>query len=113
KGLIILDPKTEKLRRLTMGKGSGDLNSNDIFCLQEDKKGQIWAGTNGGGVDVLYDDKIVAKFTTRPAAENERLLPINYYIRAIEEDRDGNIWIGSHGAGLTVYSLRTDRFRTY
>ncbi|HTI94869.1 MAG TPA: two-component regulator propeller domain-containing protein, partial [Puia sp.] len=113
KGLIILDPKTEKIRRLIMGKGSGDLNANEIFCLQEDKKGQIWAGTNGAGVDVLYNEKIVAKFTTRPASENEKFLPVNDYIRAIEEDRDGNIWIGSHGAGLTAYSPRTDKFATY
>ncbi len=112
-GLIILDPATGKTQHLAMGPGPGDLNANDIFCLMEDSKGAIWAGTNGAGVNVVKDNKVIAKFSPNPVAANEIKLPMNGYIRAIAEDREGNIWIGSHGGGIAVYHPRTGRFRIF
>ncbi len=112
-GLIVMDPSTRKTRQLKMGKGLYDLNSNDIYSVKEDSKGQIWLGTNGGGVNVLNGDKVIARFTPHPTAVKDKALPVNGYIRAIEEDADGNIWIGSHGSGLAVYHPQTGAFTVY
>jgi signal transduction histidine kinase/ligand-binding sensor domain-containing protein/DNA-binding response OmpR family regulator len=102
-GIIIMDLLTGSQQPLLKGAGAGDLNSNDIFSLFEDSKGNIWAGTNGDGVNVIRNNRVVAKYTPfPPAASNEYHLPVNGYIRAIMEDREGNIWIGSHGGGLAV-----------
>lgn len=102
-GVIIMDLSTGSVQHLKAGRGPNDLNSNDVFSLMEDSKGNIWAGTNGEGVNVIKDNKIIARYIpATPPGPNNFHLPVNGYIRAIMEDREGNIWIGSHGAGLGV-----------
>jgi signal transduction histidine kinase/ligand-binding sensor domain-containing protein/DNA-binding response OmpR family regulator len=102
-GIIIMDLLTGSVRSLQKGAGTGDLNNNDIFTLFEDSKGNVWAGTNGDGVNVIRNNTVIAKYIpSPPAATNEYHLPVNGYIRAIMEDHDGNFWIGSHGGGLAV-----------
>ena len=113
KGLFILDPATNNFEHLQEGPGLSNLNSNNIFCLKEDSKGAIWIGTNGEGVNVMVNNKVIVKYTPRPNGANEVYLPLNGYIRAIEEDTDGNIWIGSHGAGLGIYHPATRTWTVY
>lgn len=114
-GLMILDRATGKYHHLKQGAGPDALSSNDIFCIREDSKGNIWIGTNGEGVNLLKGGKVVARFTPRPrpGAANEIFLPGNAYIRAIEEDGAGNIWIGSHGGGIVVYNPGSGQWTTY
>jgi signal transduction histidine kinase/ligand-binding sensor domain-containing protein/DNA-binding response OmpR family regulator len=112
-GLFIRNEATGNLENLKKGKGINDLNSNDIFCLKEDRKGNIWIGTNGLGVNVMQNKKVVLKFTPNPNAPNEEKLPINGYIRAFAEDNEGNIWMGSHGAGLAMYNTATRSFQVF
>lgn len=102
-GLITLDPRTGTVSQLTMGKARGDLNGNDIYALMEDSHGRIWTGTNGQGVNVVQDGKVIFRLTPSPLAPNDVRLEMNGYIRAIVEDREGNIWIGSHGGGIAIY----------
>jgi len=113
KGLIIQDPVSGKTQHLKMGPGRGDLNANDIYCIGEDSKGQVWVGTNGAGVDVLKNNKVIVRYTPAPKAPGDVLLPANGYIRAIEEDRQGNMWIGTHGGGVAVYHPSTGKFTVY
>lgn len=114
-GLIMLNLATGARQHMMQGPGPNDLNSNNIFCIKEDSKGNLWVGTNGEGVNVLRDGKVITKFTPRPRpdAGNEILLPMNGYIRAIEEDTEGNIWVGSHGGGINVYSFQKKQWTTY
>ena len=112
-GLFILDPTTGKMENLQRGSNPGNLNSNDIFCMKEDSKGAIWIGTNGNGVNVLQNKKVIAKFSPHPNTPDELRLPVNGYIRAFAEDRDGAIWIGSHGAGLAMYQPATRTWTVY
>lgn len=110
-GLVVLDLKTGKFRQVTYHNSPAALNSNDVFCVKEDKGGKIWVGTNGGGVNVLNsNDKVLIKYCKNPKAINERDYPGNNFIRFIEEDEMGNIWIGSYGSGIAVYNPNSDKF---
>ncbi|UOQ68785.1 ligand-binding sensor domain-containing protein [Hymenobacter volaticus] len=113
-GLFIYNTRTGSYEQLLAKRGASQLNSDDIFCLKEDHNGTIWIGTNGGGVNV-YDPntKRISKFTARPKTAEDKLLPINNYIRAIEEDSNGNIWIGSAGSGIAVYHPVDQQFTVY
>ena len=110
KGVIALNTVTGETRQITAGNGP---YSNDIYCFGEDSKGNTWAGTNGGGIHIIRDDKVVLTYSPTPSGPHERLLPINGYIRAIAEDADKNIWIGTHGGGLAVYQPVTDTWTIY
>jgi signal transduction histidine kinase/ligand-binding sensor domain-containing protein/DNA-binding response OmpR family regulator len=111
-GVIIVDRNTGAYKQLVKGQGINDLTNNDIFCLFEDSKGNIWIGTNGGGIIVLNNDRVIARYSPMPH-NDAALLPINGYIRAFEEDAQGNIWIGTHGGGIAVYEPITGKWTIY
>ncbi|HEV2479363.1 MAG TPA: two-component regulator propeller domain-containing protein, partial [Puia sp.] len=113
KGLLLLDPATGGTKRLPTSDRPDDFNANCIFCVWEDSQGRIWAGTNGSGVSVLKDGKLLFRLSPHPTLPTDILLPVNGFIRAITQDTHGNIWIGSHGGGMTIYDPRTRRFRVY
>ncbi|HTR29574.1 MAG TPA: two-component regulator propeller domain-containing protein, partial [Puia sp.] len=112
-GLIVLDTATGKCKNIAIGAARGDPDGSDIYSILEDKSGRIWAGTNGQGVVVLKDNRIVARYTPKPATAGDVFFPVNGYIRALEEDKDGNIWIGTHGGGLAILRPKDDHFILY
>lgn len=79
-----------------MGLGGVDIsyNPNYIIALVVDNKGQVWAGTWGGGLS-RYDGKSWKTYTT---AEG---LPGNH-VFMLHADLDGQIWIGTD-KGLALW----------
>lgn len=113
-GLFEFDPRTGNYRQFVQGSTPGTITNNNVFCLKEDSKGNIWIGTNGGGVNVYHPES--QRFSNyhrdSPFAEAVRL-PGNPYIRSIEEDKAGNIWIGSHGSGIVLFNPKTRSTKLY
>lgn len=67
-------------------------------ALLEDRRGNLWTGTRGGGLIVFRrtvekPGGIVEHFRSRDGLADD-------YVRTLFEDRDGNIWVGTR-AGLT------------
>lgn len=113
-GLFILNPASRSYQQLIKGSNHEDLNANDVFCIEEDSKGNIWVGTNGEGINVLNsNNKVITRYTPDPKQPNDIKLPINGYIRDIEEDSRGNIWIATHGGGIAVLQPSSGKFTVY
>lgn len=74
------------------------LASNTVVSILEDTKGNIWFGTDGGGVS-KYDGRGFETFSSARGLENN-------YIRSLFEDSQGNIWLGSYG-GVYKYDGRS------
>ncbi len=81
--------------------------TNNFTCINIDKKGIVWAGTDGRGV-LDYDGK-----SWSIAVFNDKL-PYNYYINCISVNSINVIFVGTNkgfvtfdGVNTGVYSLKT------
>jgi ligand-binding sensor domain-containing protein len=70
------------------------LSHNVVSCITEDKYGNLWFGTTGGGVN-KYDGKNFTHFTEKQGLGND--------ILSILEDKKGNLWFGTLGSGVVKY----------
>ena len=66
-----------------------------VTCSCMDHFGNLWFGTQGGGVS-RYDGKSFTNFTMAQGLSNTNIF-------SILEDRKGNIWIGTDGGGVCRY----------
>jgi ligand-binding sensor domain-containing protein/AraC-like DNA-binding protein len=71
------------------------LSDDSLLSLSEDRWGNLWVGTSGGGLNVLRDGKF--EFYT----EKDGLS--SGYIKAIYEDAEKTVWIGTSGGGLNQF----------
>jgi ligand-binding sensor domain-containing protein len=75
------------------------ISDDMVFCVAEDKLGNLWFGTRRHGVCV-YNGKTFTVF-----GEQEGF--VSYGINAILEDKKGNIWFGSDKNGAFCYNGKT------
>jgi ligand-binding sensor domain-containing protein/two-component sensor histidine kinase len=71
------------------------LTSNKVYKIFQDKKNQLWFGTDGGGL-CRFDGKYFLNIT-----EKEGLFAKS--ITSIVEDDQHNIWLGTIGAGVCKF----------
>ncbi|MBO9611109.1 MAG: response regulator [Dyadobacter sp.] len=103
-GLFRLNPATGAYDQFLQGPEATSLGNNNIFSLTRDKKGRLWIGTNGGGVNVYHPEtRQFERFFDPNISLLKRMIPLNAYIRDILEDRHGKMWIASHGTGIAVF----------
>lgn len=89
----------------------GQLPHNWIWTLHSDSHGNLWVGTDGGGL-ALMDPKSET-FTTYRGREGDSASLNSDRIRTLFEDSAGILWIGTDGGGMTRLDPATGRFRTY
>ncbi len=71
------------------------LPSNDVRCLFESKKNELWIGTSNG----------LVKLNIKSGKIEERInLSKRIDIRSITEDNENVLWIGTYGAGVITYN---------
>jgi ligand-binding sensor domain-containing protein/serine phosphatase RsbU (regulator of sigma subunit) len=71
------------------------LSSSYIACMLQDRNGNIWFGTKGGGV-CKYDGSDFMHYTEKQG------LPNNFVV-SMTQDRYGNLWFGTDGGGVCKY----------
>ena len=84
------------------------LSSNATYQIAEDKQGNIWVATYGGGVNVLVPNKN-GGYKAYHSNNIIRRYPRNSFqkIRTIALDSDGNVWAGSTD-GILIMSLKNN-----
>ncbi|HEX3663605.1 MAG TPA: two-component regulator propeller domain-containing protein [Acidobacteriaceae bacterium] len=86
------------------GADNGELlpHAGDVYLTAaEDREGDLWLGTEAGGLAVLRDRKF-SSLTAEDGLNEE-------YVLALAQGPDGAVWAGTKGGGVNVY--RGGRFR--
>ena len=79
------------------------LSDNAAYQCVEDRQGNIWVATYGGGVNVLRKDKNGRYIALHAKNVMKRYPPIRYRkVRTIAMDKEGKIWAGTTDGILTL-----------
>jgi len=76
-----------------------------VFAIGIDKEGEIWLGTNAGGVN-----------KTKPGGGWKIYFPMHgladFWVYSFAYEDNGNVWIGTWD-GVSVFDPKTETFKTY
>lgn len=90
------------------------LSNNRITAIHQDKKGRIWVGTYGGGLNQWLGgngDKLPGDHNGFESFGEKQGLP-NNVVFGILEDKEGNLWLSTNN-GLVLCDPETMSFRTF
>jgi len=80
------------IRYLDVDQG---MNSSRVQSLLQDKRGNLWFGTHGGGV-TRYDGEYFSHYTTDHGLNGN-------IVKSMFEDSKGNIWFGTWVGGVSMF----------
>lgn len=106
-GLNYYHEQKNRFRYISRMPGRNSLNNNVISCIVEDKKQNLWIGTNGGLN--LYDKQkgLFRAFTTADG------LPSND-IKALQVDEERQeVYIGSHAGEFSILHVPSGRIENF
>ena len=87
------------------------MSSDSVRSLCVDRRGRLWIGTDGGGLNRLDPgSRSFVRYTHDPADPGSLSADL---VRAVREDRSGTLWVGTFGGGLCRWDPATNRFFTY
>lgn len=94
-GIEVFEKDGNRLK--TINTGNSELSNNVILCMTE-RDSVIWAGTDGGGINIIDLDADRIKVLSAVAGDPSSLPA--HSIKSIYTDHHGNIWAGSIRDGL-------------
>jgi ligand-binding sensor domain-containing protein len=118
-GMIVYDdagtPENEtddKVKNLKFEAGKGGIPGSDVFCMAEDRNGEIWLGTDKG-VGVFYAPQTVFDESAQDAQPIKisqdgyvQFLLESEKVTAIAVDNANRKWVGTANTG--VYLMSSD-----
>ena len=99
--------EAETFNREVTKRSFNGLGDNDVHCVTEDSKKNIWIGSNNGGLD--HFDLATGKFESY---ENRSTGPLCVN-RILEDRKTGNFWIGDYAFGLLLMNPQGKLLKSY
>jgi diguanylate cyclase (GGDEF)-like protein len=97
-GLFELNIATGVVKRYRAGGPPGSLSHDIVYSILRDSSGELWFGTNGGGIDKLGRNRQSVRVYHADAADPAALPPGKVFAAAV--DGRGRLWAGAYNGGL-------------
>jgi hypothetical protein len=120
-GILVLDtgdpttPNDDKAYHLTTNIDQGFLPDDNVNAMVEDKRGEVWVGTDRGVVHYLFPDRIIEGSVNDRRSEflrkagTDSLILRDLHATSIAVDAANRKWIGSQGDGVWLVSASGDQ----
>jgi len=107
-GLFYLNAKNEKFHYFGKKQDHTGLSSKNVSHIIEGEDGNIWIGTDHGGINIL--DKKTNRLTYILNKENDPRSLSDNSISALYKDNNNIIWIGTFKKGICFYHKSVYKF---
>jgi signal transduction histidine kinase/ligand-binding sensor domain-containing protein/DNA-binding response OmpR family regulator len=87
------------------------LSNNMVGSIFEDRSGNLWIGTWGGGLNKF--DSMNEKFTHYESDPNDSKSLNGNWVYSIYEDNSGILWIGTMPGGLNKFDPMKNQFKLF
>lgn len=106
-GFVLIEPSSNKTIRYVFNpEDTNSVSSNIIMCINKDRKGNLWIGTNGGGLNKFnVKENKFTRFTTKNGLPNN-------VVYGILEDNNGYLWLSTN-KGLSKFDPVKQTFQNY
>ncbi|MBN2485969.1 MAG: hypothetical protein JXB34_08335 [Bacteroidales bacterium] len=111
-GILVFRGQKKIVHFSTVAEQPKQLTNNIVSDLLYDSFGNIWASTDGGGVNLIDPLNFSVKQHIMIEPDNPRGLNTNQLF-GMFEDVDKTIWIGSFKGGINKYNPYKQRFDSY
>ena len=111
KGIFWLVPKTNSFQHFTNDSKNGRLNTNIVNTIVQANDGNIWIGTDHGGLNILNKKNLAVQYLLN-IPDDPKSLNQNS-INSIYKDNTGIIWMGTFKKGINYYHENIFKFRLY
>ncbi|MGY0034716.1 ligand-binding sensor domain-containing protein [Pedobacter sp. NJ-S-72] len=107
-GLYCLSVSNDRFTYFGKKQDHSGLSSNNVSRIIEGEDGNIWIGTDHGGINIL--DKQTHRFTYILSKENDVRGLSDNSIGALYKDNNGIVWAGTYKRGICYYHKSIYKF---
>ena len=108
-GLIHIDGANKEISYINEHSVPLRLNNNLIKGLIEHRKGEIWVGTDHGGINVINKKSGTVSYIVNDPETSQSLSHNAIY--ALYKDSDDIVWVGTYKRGINYYHPGLMNFR--
>jgi len=76
--------------------------NNQVWCLFQDNKGYLWAGSHGGLSRIDTETMEASHFFNNGFQKAKNAL----WVSSVNGDQSGNLWLGTYGNGLIKFNTK-------
>lgn len=101
KGVLWINPQQGKSTLICKDQGPARLNNNIVASVVEASKGEIWIGTDHGGINIYNKNTHTIRYVL--SREDEvKSLGQNSIVSVYRDDK-GYVWVGTYKKGVSYY----------
>lgn len=108
-GVTYYEPVSNQIKYLN--KKSGGLNNNLVTGIIQENKGEVWIGTDHGGINILNKKTLKVSYVEN-REDDPKTLSQNSVV-SLYKDNTGIIWVGTFKKGISYYHENIIKFPLY